>query len=92
MRNWRRCTQKKRRHRKNIKHSGNEKDDISDLGDPLSKLVGILAEDSKTPIYDVGMHIVEIQAQHTLKEEKTKQLEITLQIKKMEMALMKQQK
>ena len=40
------------------------------------------------------MHIIEMQAQQKIEEEKTKQMEMTLQIKKMEleMAILQQQK
>ena len=87
-------TPKKRRKRLNLKNKGNDKDDDSDVGDPLSKLVGILSEDAKKPHNDIGMHIIEMQAQQKIEEEKTKQMEMTLQIKKMEleMAILQQQK
>ena len=38
-------TPKKIRNRLNLKYKGSDKDDDSDVGDPLSKLVGILSED-----------------------------------------------
>jgi hypothetical protein len=78
---------KKRRNRKNPKLSENDRDDSSNAGDPFSKLVGILTEDAKKPHHDIGMHIVELQAQQKIEEEKTKQIDMTLQIKKMEFAM-----
>ena len=88
-------TPKKRRNRLNPKKKGNDKDDDwTDVGDSLSKLVGILSEDVKKPHHDIGTHIIEIQAQQKIEEEKTKQLEMSLQMKKMEleMAILQQQK
>jgi len=61
----------------NLKNKGNDKDDDSDVGDPLSKLVGILSEDAKKPHHDIGMYIIEMQAQQKIEEEKTKKMEMT---------------
>ena len=60
----------------------------------VSSLVNILAVDMKGPQKDSGMHIIELQAQQKMEEEKTKQLELNLQLKKMEyeLALLQQQK
>ena len=84
---------KKRRNRKNQKSSF-VLDDTNINDDPLSSLVDILAVDMKGPQKDSGMHIIELQAQQKMEEEKTKQLELNLQLKKMEyeLALLQQQK
>ena len=86
-------TPKKRCNRLNLKNKGNDKDDDSDVRDPLSKIVGILSEDAKKPHHDICMHIIEMQAQQKIKQGKTKQIEMSLQIMKMEleMAILQQQ-
>ena len=87
-------TGKKRRNQLNLKNKWNDKDDDSDVGDPLPKLVRIFSEDAQKSHHDISMYILEMQAQQMIEEEKTKQMEMSLQIKKMEleMTILQQQK